>query len=89
MILTPRESNAFRRDKQRIHRSGYDLAKLDVVISKLAQREPLEHRLHDHSLTGNWNGYRECHIRPSWLLIYRIEGDELLLARTGSHSELF
>lgn len=89
MRLIPKESNAFRRDKRRIGRSGYDLAKLDASVEKLVQREPLDHRFHDHPLTGNWNGYRECHVRPDWLLIYRIEGEELLLARTGSHSELF
>jgi len=50
---------------------------------------PPENR--DHDLTGNWRGHRECHIQPDWLLIYRIEGDVLVLtlSRTGTHSDLF
>ena len=50
---------------------------------------PPENR--DHDLTGNWRGRRECHIQPDWLLIYRIEGDVLVLtlSRTGTHSDLF
>ena len=45
----------------------------------------------DHDLTGNWRGHRECHIQPNWLLIYRVEGDVLVLtlSRTGTHSDLF
>lgn len=43
----------------------------------------------DHLLRGNWNGYRDAHIEPDWLLIYRVSGDELQLARTGTHADLF
>jgi len=43
----------------------------------------------DHPLKGNWGGYRDAHIEPDWLLIYRISRDELHLARTGTHSDLF
>ena len=45
----------------------------------------------DHNLTGKWQGYRECHIQPDWLLVYRISDDDLVLVltRTGSHSDLF
>ena len=53
--------------------------------------EPLPKKHKDHALTGNWIGHRECHILSNWLLIYRIDGDVLVLtlARTGSHSDLF
>ena len=61
----------------------------DEVIGKLQNNEQLEAKYCDHMLTGNWKGYRDCHVRPDCVLIYKIEGNELLLARIGSHSELF
>tara|TARA_R110002072_G_scaffold46465_2_gene128531 strand:+ start:1203 stop:1427 length:225 start_codon:yes stop_codon:yes gene_type:complete len=65
------------------------LSKLKTVIDFLANEEilPLSHR--DHSLSGIYIQYRECHITPDWLLIYRVEGDILKLVRMGSHAELF
>ncbi|MCD8106665.1 MAG: type II toxin-antitoxin system YafQ family toxin [Oscillospiraceae bacterium] len=61
------------------------------VIDKLANDEPLEAKFRDHSLTGDYISFRECHIEPNWLLIYKKEADilVLLLQRVGSHSELF
>ena len=58
---------------------------------KLARGEKLDPKHNDHSLSGNWAGFRECHIQPNWLLIYRIENDVLVLtlSRTGTHSDLF
>ena len=50
---------------------------------------PLPSRCRDHRLQGTWKGHREAHIEPDWILIYRIDGDELHLVRTGSHSDLF
>ena len=43
----------------------------------------------DHALSGNWNGYRECHIQANWLLIYKLKDDVIVLVRTGTHSDLF
>ena len=68
---------------------GLDLSLLDDAVSKLADRQPLETKNKDHALTGDYVGFRECHIQPDWLLIYRIDDDELFLSRTGSHSDLF
>lgn len=51
--------------------------------------KPLPVGCHDHPLKGEWNGYRDAHIEPDWLLIYRVEGDELRLTRTGTHADLF
>ena len=87
------QSTAFRRDYKR-ERKGQFRASLDAdltsALSALATDSPLEVRLRDHALSGYWSGYRECHIRPDLLLIYRKVGDDLLrLARLGSHSELF
>lgn len=81
----------FKKDVKRKKRQGADLRKLDRLITKLRKCETLDEKLRDHELSGNWRGHRECHIEPDWLLIYKIEKDELILTavRTGSHSELF
>lgn len=70
---------------------GKDLAKLKYVVNELANQRPLDEKYRDHELTGNYRNFRECHIEPEWLLIYRIEKGELTLAlvRTGTHSDLF
>lgn len=81
----------FKKDVKRKRKQGADLKKLDEVITGLRCREPLEEKLRDHELSGNWRGFRECHIEPDWLLIYQIKEEELILTavRTGSHSDLF
>lgn len=79
----------FKKDYKRVKKQGKALGDLRSVIEKLAQRKPLPSKHRDHNLSGRWNKHRECHIGPDWLLIYRTEGDDLILERTGSHSELF
>ena len=66
---------------------GLKIELLDDIISALSCGKSLPPKNKDHILTGNWNGYHECHILPDWLLIYRI--DDVTLTRTGSHSDLF
>ncbi len=70
---------------------GLDISLLDDVVDKLRQGIPLEEKYKDHGLSGNYEGFRECHIKPDWLLIYLIENDilTLTLVDTGSHSDLF
>ena len=77
-------------DKVAIKR-GLQIELLETVIETLAMGNTLPPENRDHDLTGNWRGHRECHIQPDWLLIYRIEGDVLVLtlSRTGTHSDLF
>lgn len=89
MALAIRQSKRFRRNVKRLRRQNVDLSELERVVSVLVAKEQLDERYRDHALVGNWKGFRECHILPGWLLIYRIENDELQLARTGSHVELF
>lgn len=89
MSLIIRQSTQFRRDIKRLKRQGVDLAKLKAVINQLVAQSPLSETNRDHLLVGNWKGFCECHIQPDWLLIYRVEDEELQLARTGSHAELF
>ena len=88
-MLTPVRSTQFRRDLKRLGKQGKSLGKLRALLERLVQEEPLAARHRDHALRGPWNGYREAHIEGDWLLIYRVQGRDLLLARTGSHSELF
>ncbi len=84
-------SNQFKKDLKLAHKRGLDLSKLSNVISTLANGEPLDQKFKDHPLIGDYNGFRECHIAPDWLLVYKIDNGKLLLflARTGSHSDLF
>ena len=83
-------TTAFSRDLKRIKKRGYDIARLEKVVNIIQAGEPLDARYKDHALTGNWGGYRECHIQPDWLLVYRVYEDRLLLVltRTGTHSDL-
>ncbi len=84
-------SNQFKKDLKLMNRRGVNLDLLDYVVNKLANNEELEEKYYDHALTGNYVGFRECHIKPDWLLIYRINDNELylFLSRTGTHSDLF
>ena len=84
-------SNAFKKELKTMIRRGYDISLLTEVIKKLANGERLPEKNKDHALSGDYSGYRECHITPDWLLIYEIENDELILylTRTGTHSDLF
>jgi mRNA interferase YafQ len=80
----------FKKDLRKIARSGrYRVEELLEGVDSLARNEPLPERYRDHALTGDLSAYRECHIRPDWLLMYRLSPGKLVLARTGSHSELF
>ena len=86
-------SSAFRRDYKREARGQHRATLYDdlvPVLAALANDRPLEPRHRDHDLSGEWSGYRECHVKPDLLLIYRKTDQDLLrLARLGSHSELF
>lgn len=84
-------SNRFKKDLRLAAKRGQDLSQLEAIVDQLAAQQPLPERNRDHDLTGDYIGFRECHIRPDWLLIYRVDGEQLLLFlfRTGSHSDLF
>ena len=72
-----------------MQRRGKDMSKLREVISLLLDGRPLPPHNKDHPLQGRWRSYRDCHIEPDWILIYKIESDNLYLVRTGTHSDLF
>lgn len=82
-------ANQFKKDYKKVEKQNKDLNKLRLVVGKLVAKERLETKYQDHPLTGDWKGFRDCHIEPDWILIYKTTGDTLILERTGSHSELF
>jgi len=84
-----RRSTQFKKDYKRAQKAGKNFAELQKVIYQLAASEALDPIYRDHALLGNYQGCRECHIEPNWLLIYKSSETELALVRTGSHSELF
>ena len=86
-----RFTRQFKRDLKLAKKQGKDLGKLYDVIEQLANGEILDKRYHDHDLRGEYEGRRECHVEPDWLLIYEIQGEVLVLIlyRLGSHSDLF
>ena len=84
-------SNRFKKDLKMSKKRGYNLDLLNDIVEKLARQEPLPKKNRDHSLTGDFIGFRECHIQTDWLLVYRVNDEELILflTRTGTHSDLF
>lgn len=88
-MLDVRYSTRFKKDFKICVKRRYKLERLQQVIDILRIPESLPLKNADHNLTGNYTGYRECHIGPNWLLIYRQNEEELLLYRTGTHADLF
>ena len=84
-------SNKFKKDLKLAVKRGYDIKLLENVVNRLASEEPLDPKYKDHTLSGDYSGFRECHITPDWLLVYQVINDELVLflSRTGTHSDLF
>lgn len=93
-MRTVTTSNRFRKEYKLMIKRGKDISKLDKVITLLANDEPLPPANCDHPLKGNLAGFRDCHIEPDWVLIYKKVDDEILelrelfLDRTGTHSDL-
>ena len=88
-MLTPIRTTQFKRDVKLATKRGKNLSKLKTVMMKLVNEEPLEMKYKDHKLSGNYSNHRECHVEPDWLLIYRLEDEEIHFVRTGTHSDLF
>ena len=84
-------TSRFQKDLKLIQKRGYNTNKMNSVIKLLADGAELQPSYKDHPLKGNWDGCRECHIEPDWLLIYEYDNGSLILylTRTGTHSDLF
>ena len=90
-MLRFKTTKQFEVDYRLMVKRGKDIEKLKTVMRQLVDQQSLESRYHDHALTGNLRGHRDCHIGPDWILIYRIDKDlrEITFVRTGSHADLF
>ena len=88
-MKTIRRTSQFKRDIKRMQRQGREVEKLKRVLEALIKGEPLAAKHRDHVLVGQYKGTRECHIEPDWLLVYELGETEIVLIRTGVHSDLF
>lgn len=90
-MLTLTYTSQFKKDMKLIRKRGYDTHLVDILLEKLRNEEVLDESYQDHPLIGKYRGFRECHVKPDWLLIYRIDNDDvvLVLSRTGTHSDVF
>lgn len=91
--MNVRWRSQFKKDYKLMMKQGKDITELDFVIEELAVPNCLPESYQDHPLKGEYKGYRDCHIDPDWILIYGYETldngkQQLLLVRTGSHSDL-
>ncbi len=91
MKYTVKPSGKFKRDLKLAKKRGYDIDKITKAIKILASGDPLPSKYNDHPLSGDYEGKRECHIEPDWLLVYEIYESDLILYlfRNGTHSDLF
>lgn len=88
-MLAPDFTNKFKKDYKRMMKRNVDIALIDDVITDLVNEIPLDEKHKDHVLVGDYDGCRECHVRPDWLLIYQVGNGIIVFERTGTHSDLF
>ena len=90
MMLELEYSAQFKKDFKKIAKSPIpDVVEVGHVIKQLQLSKTLPEKYVDHPLSGNWKNYRDCHIKPDLVLIYKVESNILRLARIGTHNELF
>jgi mRNA interferase YafQ len=90
-MLKVKFTTRFKKDYQKVLKRGYDIKLLEYVVEELTNQRPLPDQFKIHALSGDYQGFYECHIQPDWLLIYLVENNilTLTLTRTGTHSDLF
>jgi len=88
-MYTPVYTKQFEKDTKRCVRRNKDMDKFKILMRTLLSGKPLDLIHRDHKLSGNLVGRRDCHIESDWVLIYRIEKDQLIFERMGTHSDLF
>jgi len=84
-------TSLFKKDIKRMKKRGRDMRKLNEVVTMLQNGTPLSWEFRDHALSGDYSGFRECHIQSDWLLLYYIDEEQIVLvcSRTGTHSDIF
>lgn len=88
-MRSARPTGPFKKDLKRISRRGYDLEKLRQLILLIQNGNAIPSSARLHKLSGEYEGFWECHLEPDWLLIYGVTEEEIALVRTGSHVDLF
>jgi mRNA interferase YafQ len=88
-VRNPIVGSKFKRDVKRMEKRGKEMAKLREAIRLLIEGNPLPAQYKDHPLAGDWKHFRDCHIEPDWVLIYKVDGNDLYLVQTGTHADLF
>lgn len=88
-MLRPEYSGQFKRDVERVKKRGKDLEKFKTLAQLLIAQKPLPAKYRDHPLKGEWKHWRDAHIEPDWVLIYRLGEDAVRFERTGTHADLF
>lgn len=90
-MFTVKYTSAYKKSYKLMKKRGMNISLLDDVVDLLRQGKQLDAKYHDHELSGPFKGFRECHIKPDWLLVYLIEGDvlTLTLVNTGTHADIF
>ena len=89
MRLNIKRTNRFKKDAKRMLKRGKDIEALLFVINELVEQRGLSPKYKDHALIGQYRNKRDCHIEPDWILLYAVEDTDLVLHRTGTHSDLF
>jgi len=90
-VLGFKTTKQFEGDYKLMVKRGKDIQKLKTIMRQLVNQQTLESKYHDHTLRGNLRGYKDCHIEPDWILMYRVDKNlqEITFVRTGSHADLF
>jgi mRNA interferase YafQ len=88
-MLIPVYTTRFEKDLKRMRKRKCDVSKIKAAITLLINEKPLEARMKDHLLRGDFKDRRECHLAPDWLLIYRPDENKIIFERTGTHADLF
>lgn len=88
-MLRPVFTTRFKKDLKRMQKRGAEIEKFKELAVKLINQERLQEKHKDHRLAGPFEGRRECHIEPDWLLIYKLESARIIFERTGTHTDLF
>ena len=88
-MRTPVRSNQFKRDVKKASMRGKQMGKLRALLLLLINEQPLPQACNDHPLKGSWKGHRGAHVEPDWIIVYRVEGGNLHLTRTGTHADIF
>lgn len=88
-MRNPFYTKQFSKDIKKMQKRGKDMEKIKKLLSLLIENKPLDLAYKDHKLTGNFEGRRDCHVEPDWILIYKLDKENIVFERTGTHADLF